>query len=211
MIPKFSIIIATYNRGSLLGRALESLANQTEKSWEAIIVDDGSTDNTLEVVQPFIRDFKNIRYIRQENQGEPAAKNRGVALSQSEYITFLDSDDTFSPDHLDSRRHILEKSPNIQLLHGGIKIIGDEFVPDKNRPGEMIHLSECVIGATFFISKKDFFMLGGLQKLPIGNDAALFEKAVLSSLKIIKTDMPTYWYYRTNTDSITHQYLNKNQ
>lgn len=209
MKPKFSIIITTYNRSGLLVRALNSLIAQKFKNWEGIIIDDGSTDDTSVVVQPFINKYKNLHYFRQENRGEAGAKNRGILLSCGEYLSFLDSDDEYAPDHLDSRNNILENHPEVELLHGGVKIIGDQFVPDKKNPGKMIHLSDCKIGGTFFIKKEVIDKLGGFRDLKIGTDSEWFENAKNAGLKIFKTDIPTYVYHRTSQDSITHKFQNK--
>lgn len=95
---KFSIILPTYNRANLLPRAIESVLGQTYDHWELIIVDDGSTDNTKEVVEGY-RDDR-IKYIYQENQERSAARNHGIEESKGEWICFLDSDDEFPPERL---------------------------------------------------------------------------------------------------------------
>lgn len=71
----------------------------------------------------------------------------------------------------------------------------------------MIHLSECIIGGTFFIEQKAMKILGGLRDIPIGADSDLFERAVGMNMKISKTKFPTYIYHRTSQDSITHNFL----
>lgn len=207
MNPKFSIILTTYNRSRLLVRALNSLVAQTFKDWEGIIIDDGSTDDTEDEVRKFILGYENIHYFRQENRGEAGAKNKGISLSCGQYISFLDSDDEYSHDHLETRNRILIRYPGIQILHGGVKIIGDEYVPDRKNPSRMIHLSDCIIGGTFFIEQKAMQILGGLSDMPIGADSDLFERAVGMNMKISKTKLPTYIYHRTSQDSITHNFL----
>lgn len=207
MKPKFSIILTTYNRSHLLVRALNSLTAQTFKDWEGIIIDDGSTDDTEDEVHEFILKYDNIHYFKQENRGEAGAKNKGISLSCGEYISFLDSDDEYRHDHLETRNQILNRYPDIQILHGGVKVIGDEYVPDRKNPSRMIHLSECIIGGTFFIEQKAMKILGGLRNIPIGADSDLFERAVGLNMKISKTKFPTYIYHRTSQDSITHNFL----
>lgn len=209
MRPKFSIVITTYNRSDLLVRALKSLLAQNFSDWEGIIIDDGSTDDTAEVVQTFVEKNSNLHYFKQKNRGEAGAKNRGISLSCGEYISFLDSDDEYAPEHLESRNKILSEHPDIQLLHGGAKIIGDQFVPDKKNPEKMIHLSACRIGGTFFIKREMIKQLGGFKDLEIGTDSDWFEYAKNAGLNIFKTDISTYIYHRTSQDSITHKYHNK--
>ncbi len=94
-----SVVIPTYNRAILLKRAILSVVKQTWKEWELIVVDDGSTDNTKEVVSR-IRDPR-IRYIYQDNRGVSAARNKGIMLSQGKLIALLDSDDVWKPTKLE--------------------------------------------------------------------------------------------------------------
>ena len=89
---KVSVVIPTYNRASLLKRAIKSVLCQTYPDFEVIIVDDGSTDNTEEVIRSF--DDKRVKYIKlKKNKGYPVALNKGVKTAKGEYIGFLDSDD----------------------------------------------------------------------------------------------------------------------
>lgn len=97
-MPFFSIILPTYNRAHFLPKAIESVLSQTFKDWELIIVDDGSTDNTKEVVANY-QDSR-IRYIYQKNQERSAARNNGIDQAQGEYVCFLDSDDYFLQEKL---------------------------------------------------------------------------------------------------------------
>jgi glycosyltransferase involved in cell wall biosynthesis len=89
--PFFSIILPTYNRASFISKAIESVIDQLYNKWELIILDDGSTDNTKEIVLSFNDD--RIRYIYQENKERSAARNNGIRNAKGEYICFLDSDD----------------------------------------------------------------------------------------------------------------------
>ena len=205
----FSVIITTYNRSEILIKALESLIAQTESDWEAIIIDDGSTDDTYSRVSEYLEAHSNILYIKQENKGEEGAKNAGIRAAGGTYITFLDSDDSYHRDHLKIRKSILEQHPQIDLLHGGVKIIGDEYVPNRFDPNKKIHLSECVIGGTFFIRRKLVLALDGFQRVPIGTDADLFERIYDYGAKIRKVDHPTYIYNRQLPDSLTHSFSQK--
>lgn len=205
----FSVIITTYNRSEVLTRAVKSLIAQTEPDWEAIIVDDGSTDDTHLRISKYLETHSNIFYIKQKNKGEEGAKNTGIRVATGKYITFLDSDDSYKPDHLKIRKSILKEHPHIDLLHGGVKIIGDEYVPDRFNPNKRIHLSECVIGGTFFIRKDLVLKINGFQQVPIGTDADLFERISLRGAKIRKVDHPTYIYNRQMADSLTHTFSAK--
>ncbi|HOV10798.1 MAG TPA: glycosyltransferase family 2 protein [Bacteroidales bacterium] len=98
--PYFSVIIPTYNRAHILGKALLSVKEQTYTDWECIIVDDGSTDNTKEFVAKWISEDNRFRYIRQENAERSAARNNGIKNAKGKYVCFLDSDDEYLPSHL---------------------------------------------------------------------------------------------------------------
>lgn len=201
--PKVSIIIATYNRAASLQAALDSVLSQTFHDWEVRLIDDGSSDNTREAIQHYLAEYKQIHYSYQDNSGVADAKNRGVREAEGEYITFLDSDDRYKANHLESRIDILEQNPEVELLHGGVQIIGEEYVPDRHNPKTKIHLSECTIGATFFIRPSLFLGLGAFFKMPLGTDADFFQRAQEADVRILKTDIPTYIYDRTHDDSIT--------
>lgn len=201
--PFFSIVLTTYNRAKLLPRALESLINQTEKDWELILIDDGSTDQTAEIIKPYLKAIENINYFYQENQGFINAKNVGIRKSTGRYITFLDSDDEYHPTHLAKRKQLLKKEENIDFLHGGVKIIGSAYVPDANNPTEKIHLSDCFIGGTFILNKKAVQKLKGFESTALKTDYDFMQRAKSADLKIVKTDFPTYIYYRDSENSIT--------
>ena len=95
---KVSVIIPTYNRAYLISRAINSVLNQTYQDFEIIIVDDGSTDNTEEVIKEFQEKDERIKYIRHKNnKGEAAARNTGIKAAKNEYISFQDSDDESFP------------------------------------------------------------------------------------------------------------------
>jgi len=117
MNPKVSVIIPTYNRANLLARAIKSVLNQTFQDFELIIVDDGSTDNTKEVVEEFQKKDSRIKYIFQENSGGPAKPiNTGIKNSRGEYIAILESDDEWLPEKLEKQAEILDRFPNVGLV-----------------------------------------------------------------------------------------------
>lgn len=116
----FSIIIPTYNRAGLIRRTIQSVFNQTYKNFEVIIVDDGSTDNTMEVVGNF--EFKNLFYYKTKNLERGAARNYGVDMAKGDYITFLDSDDLLYSNYLSNAKVALEKYSLPVFFHQGYEI-----------------------------------------------------------------------------------------
>jgi glycosyltransferase involved in cell wall biosynthesis len=108
-----SIIIPTYNYAAFLPTAIRSCLDQTYKPIEILVVDDGSTDNTKDVIKEF---NNHITYLFQENRGVSAARNRGLELAKGDYITFLDSDDHLTNDSLELRIEILKKHTDIGIV-----------------------------------------------------------------------------------------------
>lgn len=130
--PKVSVIIPTYNRADLLPKAIDSVLRQTYTDFELIVVDDGSTDNTRELVEGIAtRAPCPLLYVYQENRGEPAARNHGIATARGEYIAFLDSDDFWLPDHLMVCVAALDdaKSAGAVFTNHGITKDGSTFIP----------------------------------------------------------------------------------
>ena len=203
--PFFSIIIATYNRAQLLKRAINSLVLQTEEDWEAIIVDDGSTDDTHNQILSYLKNYPKIRYLKRVHTGESRSKNEGICMSNGKFISFLDSDDEYAQDHLQSRKRILLGNPRIKFLHGGLKIIGNQYVPDRFDNSKKVHLKECVVGGTFFIERNVVSSLNGYNEIHLGTDADLFDRAKAAQFEIMKTDIPTYIYHHETQDSITNK------
>jgi len=110
-----SVITPTYNRGELFKETIQSVLNQTYHNFEYIIIDDGSTDNTKEIVQSF--QDKRIKYINQQHVGTPASgRNNGIRIAKGEYIAFLDSDDVWFPQKLEIQLNEFQKNAEILIL-----------------------------------------------------------------------------------------------
>jgi len=110
-MPKISIIIPTYNRANLLAKSINSVLSQTYKDFELIVVDDGSTDNTSEIVENFKKNDVRIVYIHIDNSGGPAhPKNIGIKKAQGEYIAFLDDDDEWMSTKLEKQISLFENN-----------------------------------------------------------------------------------------------------
>lgn len=115
-MPKVSVIIPAYNSAQYVGEAVESALAQTYKDHEIIVVDDGSTDNTKEVLSPYT---SRIKYFFQENRGAPAARNFGISRSRGRYVAFLDADDLWLPDKLEKQVMALESNPHLAFVSSG--------------------------------------------------------------------------------------------
>jgi len=118
--PKFSVIIPTFNRSGFILLAIESVLHQDYKNFELIIVDDGSTDNTEEILSSV--DDPRVKILKIENSERGAARNKGVRLATGDYVTFLDSDDKFYPDYLSEAFKGLEYSNQPVFYHQAYEV-----------------------------------------------------------------------------------------
>jgi glycosyltransferase involved in cell wall biosynthesis len=116
-----SVVIPTYNRAREVSAAIDSALAQTRPALEVIVVDDGSTDETMEVLARY---GETIRVVRQANQGVSAARNAGIAAARGDLLAFLDSDDAWLPQSLELRAARIEADPELGLVHCGVDFEG---------------------------------------------------------------------------------------
>src|SRR5262245_22947148 len=133
--PRVSVIIPAYNRADLIGETIESVLNQTFDDFEIIIVDDGSTDSTSEVVRKFDGP---IKYLYQENRGRSCARNRGFEVSVGDYVCFLDSDDVLKPGMLERQVSLLDSNSRLGFVYSDYQFI--------NQTGEILPRPEVFRG-----------------------------------------------------------------
>ena len=121
-MPKVSVIIPTYNRAALLPETIQSILNQDYQHFEVVIVDDGSTDNTRNVVGALREKDDRIIYIYQEHKGVAVARNTGCLSARGEYLAFLDSDDRALPGRLKESVEILDANRNVGIVYGTVLV-----------------------------------------------------------------------------------------
>jgi glycosyltransferase involved in cell wall biosynthesis len=126
LTPKVSVIIPAYNVRSYLADALLSLEHQKERDFEAIVVDDGSTDGTPEVVQPFVLRDNRFRLLQKPNGGLSSARNYGIRHARAEYIALLDGDDAYHPDKLTNHVARLDANPQVGVVYSASRVIRDD-------------------------------------------------------------------------------------
>ena len=124
--PLVSIIIPAYNSVHFLQEAIESCLAQTYPSFEIIVVDDGSTDETAALMQDHYVDH--VQYIYQTNMGPSAARNKGVAAAKGEYIKFLDADDQLLPEHIQQCVTVLQQQPNCGVVYTRFQHVAEDGV-----------------------------------------------------------------------------------
>lgn len=119
-----TVVIPTHNRSKILGRAIDSVLNQTYQQFEIIIVSDGSTDNTEEVVRKYQNNYDNIFYISvYPNKGANNARNEGIEAAKGDFIAFLDDDDEWLPTKLENQLNVFKSNEKIGLVYTGINVI----------------------------------------------------------------------------------------
>ena len=222
-MPKVSIIIPTYNRADLLLQALESVFAQTYQNYEVIVSDDGSTDNTEEVIQQF---REKINYLKNAHSGLPSvARNAALNQANGKYIAFLDSDDLWLPDKLKIQVDVLENNPRIGLVCSNAFLTnvdgkqGEQLyqIPGNGRSGSVfldLLQDNFVITSSVMLRRDTLEKAGNFseaKELQVGEDYALWLKIALhweveyleKPLIIYhdspqtsirkKQDMPGYW------------------
>jgi len=178
-VKTISVIIPTYNYARFLGEAIDSAFAQTSPSLEVIVVDDGSTDATPEVLAAY---SDRIRVIRQKNQGVAMARNAGIAAARGEYLAFLDSDDAWYPRKLELQLPRFEAEPALGLVHCGAETIDSAGRTLKMSVGgmegrvaeAMLRLDREVInpqGSSIVVPKRVAEEIGGFdRRLPPSED-----------------------------------------
>lgn len=162
---RFGVVVSAQDQAALLPRCLDSVLAQTYPDYELIVVDDGSTDETLSIVRPFADRYPQIRYVYQGKQGPGAARNLGATLSQAKYVTFLDGHDEAVPEWLQSFDETLTRQ-NAHIVCCGRTLIDDSGevtkirvprIPTTDRP----HEAGLFYTGTFVVRKDIFQAVGG--------------------------------------------------
>jgi glycosyltransferase involved in cell wall biosynthesis len=190
---RYSVVVPLYNKGKEIRRALNSVLEQTYTEYELIIVDDGSTDNGPEVVRQF-RDQK-IRLISQENRGSSVARNRGIAEAAYEYIAFLDADDEWKPDYLETVRNLIRKYPEAgafatayEMLRtdGSVSVPTYTAIPKAPWEGYIPSYFKSALGvppvwtSAVTIPKSVFNVVGGFPEgVVLGQDREVWERVAM--------------------------------
>lgn len=140
MTVRFSVVIPVFNRAKFLRQAIDSVLSQTFTDYEVIAIDDGSTDESAEILRSY---GSRITVIRQENQGPEVARNAGVAVARGEYIAFLDSDDFFFPHALECYERVIRKFDSPPVIVGAERYFreGQAIPKEAYEPGPLEVLS----------------------------------------------------------------------
>ena len=199
---KVSVLMTVFNTDlKYTKRAIDSVLKQDFQDFELIIIDDGSKENNRESLMDYVEQYEEkITYIRHSNRGQSASVNRGVLYSQGEYITIIDSDDEYKPNHLST---CLREINGADLICSTTETIvdsdNDYYVPDKNDQTKLIHLDEVIMFGTLFGLKKVFTSID--FKTGFAADSDFYEQAT-QLFNVKKLDLRTYVYHRNIPNSI---------
>lgn len=207
-MPKVSVIIPTYNCSRYIGAALQSVLDQDFQDFEIFVVDDGSTDNTREIVK-FITDCR-LKYLYQENKGPASARNTGINASDSKYLAFLDADDVFLSHKLATQVAAMEEEPNLGLLAGGYYRVDENgelhsaFIPSSlySRLNLLTLVHACPIVPNAVLVRRDWVVRVGLfdEQLRPQEDWDLWLRLALEGCRMAWDDriVSIYRFHRKN-------------
>lgn len=162
-MPKVSIIIPCYNQGKYVAEAINSALRQTFKDIEIVCVNDGSTDNSVEIIKSFENKYKNLIFLNnEENRGVIYSRNFAIKNCNGTYILPLDADDIIEPTYVEKAVKILDNNPNIGIVYCKAKIFGnyDKYWNLKPFNKSDILYENCIFCSAFF-RKSDFIKIGG--------------------------------------------------
>jgi len=200
-----SVIIPAYNQARYLKSAINSVLSQTYTNWECIVVDDGSTDHTSDLVHRF--NHPKIKYIFQKNSGLSAARNTGLLASKGEFISFLDSDDCFAPQKIELLMNILENRPDLALVAGTAALIDEngnninrKFVTNLPKNNfELLYGNPLHVGSVLL--RRDWYLKIGLFDINLRSyeDWDYWLRLVLAGGKLESiTDVVSFYRFHTS-------------
>lgn len=196
-MPEVSVVIPTYNSAQFLGEALQSVSDQTFKDYEIIVVDDGSTDHTKQIIDKY---NGKIRYIFQENGGPAKARNSGIKASSGKYIAFLDADDVWEPTKLEKQVRMFHRCPEVAMIFTENSCYSENGVYQnsmgkrerlmKGDVAKNIFLRSGVVTPTVIVKKEIFNKIGVFEEeLCMGEDDNMWVR-IATDFKVSLIDEP---------------------
>ncbi len=211
MTESISVIIPTYNRAYCLSRAIDSVLAQSHPVEKICVIDDGSTDDTQQLLQS---NYPQIHYIRQENKGVSAARNKGIRKIKSQWIAFLDSDDEWLPQKIEKQLFELTQQPMYKLIHcdevwirNGVRV--NAMNKHKKSGGDIFEscLPLCVISPSASIIQRELLLEVGLfnESLPACEDYDLWLR-ICSSHPVLYVNEKLLRKYGGHEDQLSRQH-----
>lgn len=205
--PLISIIIASYNASKYLDECLQSVLEQTYINWEAIIVNDGSTDNTKQVVKKWIKQDSRFKYYEKPNTGLAQTRIFGIKNSSGKYILPLDADDYLDINFLAKTSKVIEENKDIEIVYSDVKLFGEKnklFVLPKYSFNSLL-LKNCIISTSLF-RRESYNNVGGYcSELTSLEDWDLWISILKNGGKTYKINEVLFYYRTHNSGSLTNK------
>ncbi|WEV45349.1 glycosyltransferase family 2 protein [Streptococcaceae bacterium ESL0687] len=205
--PKISIIIPVYNSEKYIKQCIDSILQNTYTDYEVLLINDGSTDNSLTILEDFRQSDDRIQVINKENQGVAPTRNLGISIAQGEYIVFIDNDDFIDSDYLEIYLQEIEKNKS-DIVIGGYKRTNKEKILFSDYPRDSKWGKYIILAPWAKIYRKSFLLKNDIQFLdyPIGEDVYFNLKAFNFTKKISSINYTGYnWFYNGESVSNTSQ------
>lgn len=211
-------VVPAYNAEKWIGRAIESVLNQTARPAEIVVVDDGSTDDTARVVGEY---GAAVRYVYQHNSGPAVARNKGISEATAEWIAFLDADDEWLPHKIESQMRVLEKHRDIMWCTTAFEdtdgedtlpsLLPEELKQQLDRHGSLPYFMASIKGMRigtpgFIIHRSVLNEVGGFDpEMPAGQDMDMWCRIALKYPRIGYCSDPCWRHHKDNPDSVTER------
>lgn len=211
LATKLSVIIPTFSRAGLVGRAIKSVLSQTLQPDEIIIIDDGSTDETPTIIE---QNFPMVKYFRQNNKGVSSARNAGIRMANGDWIVFLDSDDEWLPKKLSGQMNALSKNTEMKICYTNeIWVRHGRRVNQRKKHtkfGGHIYqncLPLCIISPSSVVIHKSIFDEVGFfdESLPVCEDYDLWLR-ICSRYPVLYLEEPLIVKYGGHEDQLSRKY-----
>jgi glycosyltransferase involved in cell wall biosynthesis len=210
-MPKISVVIPTYNRANLLPTAVTSVLEQTYRDLEILVIDDGSTDNTWEILQAF---SGKVRPVHQQNTGGGAARNRGIREASGDFIAFLDSDDLWLQEKLEVQMELVARSPGLTWAYSDAYAFSGEsgeilFVfSQRSRQysgdiGGRLLFSDFIPSPTPVVHRSVFEDVGGFSDMKVGEDWEMWLR--IAAKYPVGRSSEVLAGYRVHADAVSSQ------
>lgn len=212
--PLISIVVTSYNYEIFIRETLDSLLKQTYNNYEILVVDDGSTDNSVEVIKEYASKYENIKLLlhpRGVNKGIIASMKLAISNAQGEYVAFCESDDYWAPQHLEKKIEMINKYKNVNIISNNIQLVGDkkcieqreeyisivrELLRDGGNKIDLKHNQEVNFIPTFssvMIKREILQSLDYESPIPAWIDFWLYRQILKDNLLFFVDDKITYW------------------
>lgn len=204
-----SIIMPTYNRAHMVGRAIESVTAQTYPQWELILVNDGSVDGTREAIDGYAARDARIRCVHKANEGIPDTVNRGFSEVRGEFVTWTSDDNLYHPGALEAMKRFLDAHPDVGMVYTDVRDVNarDEVIREHVNTGEPEDLrSYCGIRGCLLLRTAVWAEAGSWHKRWVRCHDYDFYLRVARRFRVAR--MPEVWYdYRCHDDSMSGDHV----